>query len=234
MTALPRQGATVIALLVLSACGGDSLDISEPITPPTPLPNLLEVVSGNAQRGLTGRALADSIVVRARTRSGAPAVGIELSWTASAGTLSSATTTTDGNGLARVQWIAGSGDGTATVTYPASAPATGRGARYRLTITSNGRLSGACQLARRTLDPTELTLGPTDLTRSLAATAPHHAVALFVDFSNAPATQTTDFMFNRMVRSGLNRLNEISHGRAQLRVTPDCRRRFRCLPGTNS
>jgi M6 family metalloprotease-like protein len=218
MTALTRQGAAIIALLVLSACGGDSLDISDPTAPSTSSHSLLEVVSGNAQRGLTGRALADSIVVRARTPSGAPAVGIELSWAASAGALSATTTTTDESGLARVQWIAGSGDGTATVTYPAPAPAIGRGARYRLTITSNGRPSGACQLASQK-DSNSLTLGPTDLTVNLAATAPHHAVVLFMDFSDAPATETTDSLMNLVVRPGLALLNELSYGRIQLQVT---------------
>ena len=208
-----------VALLVLSACGGDSLDISEPITPS---PSLIEVLSGDAQRGLTGRALADSIVVRARTPSGAPAVGIELSWAASAGTLSTTTTITDGNGLARVQWIAGSGKGTATVTYPTPAPATGRGARYRLTLTSEGRPSGACQLPRRkgeTGNSAPLTLGPTDLTTNLVATAPHNAVVLFMDFSDAPATETPDSLMNLVVRPGLTLLNTISYGRAQLQVT---------------
>ena len=38
MTALPRQSAAAAALLMLSACGGDNLDISEPITPATLFP----------------------------------------------------------------------------------------------------------------------------------------------------------------------------------------------------
>src|SRR4051812_33007255 len=86
---------TAVTLLLLSACGRDSLGTSDPIIRIAPLPTLLEIVWGDRQRGLSGRALADSIVVRALTPSGAPAAGIGLSWSVTAGTLSTATTTTD-------------------------------------------------------------------------------------------------------------------------------------------
>jgi M6 family metalloprotease-like protein len=212
MSRAVRLAATVV-LVALWACDG-SFDPMEPSSST----RLLEVVSGDAQQGLTGRALADSIVVRARTPSGDPAIGIELSWVATAGTLSAVRTTTDERGLARVQWIAGSGRGTLTVTYPEAVPAEGRPDPYRLIVTSEGRPSGACELKPPTKHR-NLTLGPTDLTISLDATAPHHAVALFVDFSNAPATRTPESVMNGPVAAGLNRLNEHSYGRARLTVT---------------
>jgi M6 family metalloprotease-like protein len=115
-----------------------------------------------------------------------------------------------------VQWIAGTGKGSATVTYPALPTATGREARFRLTIPSEGRASGACQLNPR---GDHLTLGPTDLTSNLEATAPHNAVVLFMDFSDAPSMETPESLMNQAVRPGLTLLDEISYGRTKISVT---------------
>ncbi|MDB4877385.1 MAG: peptidase [Gemmatimonadetes bacterium] len=187
----------------------DGKTASSAITVVAPLPALLEVVSGDAQKGLTGRALADSLVVRAKTAAGAPAPNVAITLTASSGTLSSTTATTDATGVARVQWVAGTGDATATVAMAGSA---------NLTLKSNGRTSGACVLA-----PVgqRMTLGPSDPTLSLNPTAPHKIALLYADFSDAPAPASDTFqsLVDLVVTPGLAMLKELSYGRIQITTT---------------
>ena len=203
-----------LAMLALNAgavaCGSDSSSTGPTQTPPASVPNLLEIVSGDQQRGVTGRALADSLIIRAKTTSGAPAVGASVTWTASSGTLSSTSTVTDATGTARAQWIAGAGDATTTVSMQGATAVTFR---------ANGRANGACAL---TPSPQTLrfSLGPTDFTLSLRATVPHKIVALFVDFSDAPTTETPQSVMSLVVDPGLALMKELSYNRASLTVTP--------------
>jgi M6 family metalloprotease-like protein len=185
----------------------DGKQASAAVTVSPVLPSLLEAVSGDNQRGLTGRALADSIVIRAKTAAGAPAANASLSLTASSGSLSSPAVTTDANGLARVQWTAGTGDATTTVTLSGS---------KNLVVRANGRASGACSLAAGN----RLSLGPTDPTLNLSATGSHKFVVLFADFSDAPAQSTDTFQsFMDVVNAGITMLGELSYGRAQVSAT---------------
>ena len=148
--------SSVAVALLVSACG------SEPIPSPTDNDDglALEPVAGNQQTGIAGRALADSVVVRAVSRSGAPVAGVPVSWSATGGTVSSATTATDADGFARVQWRAGPGSGSLAAAA-VGAPS--------VTFTSTGRPSGPCVLAPAATTQ-RFSLGPTDFTLSLRAT----------------------------------------------------------------
>ena len=191
------------------ACGGSDSATTLP-SGPSSNPSVLEIISGDQQRGLTGRALADSLIVRARTASGAAVAGVAVNWTSSSGTLSTASTVTDATGTARVQWIAGAGDATAAASLQGSAAVTFR---------ANGRANGACVLTP-SAQTQRFSLGATDFTLSLRATSPHKIVALFVDFSDAPTTETPQSVMGLIVDPGVALMKELSYNRTDITVTP--------------
>ena len=205
---------TLLFGVATAACGGSESPPAAPTTPTVPTtpnnPSLLEIVSGDQQRGLSGRALADSLVVRARTVAGTPAAGVSVTWTASSGTVSASSTVTDATGTARVQWVAPSGDATATAGMQGSAT---------ITFRANGRGNGACVLTP-SAQTQRFSLGATDFTLSLRATAPHKIVALFVDFSDAPTTETPQSVVSLIVDPGLALMKELSYNRTAITVTP--------------
>src|SRR5438552_4017643 len=194
-------GVAVIAI----ACRGDG----GPSGPPSGATRV-DIVAGERQVGLTGRALAESLVVKVSSSAGAVMPGAVVNWTASAGTVSSASTTTDKNGMARAQWIIASGDATMTAAVAGATSAT---------LHATGRASGACQLTPAAAT-TRFSLGPTDYTLSLHATAPLRVVVLFADFPNAPATETATALMNAIVTPGLQLLRDLSYGRLSITATP--------------
>lgn len=170
----------------------------------------LATVAGDAQAGLTARPLADSLTVKVTTPTGAPAAGTTVTWSATSGTLSSPTAVADAAGVARVQWTAPAGAGSATASVSGATSAV---------FHATGHASPACSLVPSD-EAKSFGMGPTDTTLSLVATRPHKVIALFVDFSDAPATQTTQRFVDSVITPGVALLNEFSYGRASFTVTP--------------
>lgn len=166
----------------------------------------LEVVSGDNQRGLTGRPLADSIVVRAKNQSGSVVPGVVISWAASGGAVSDSSTVSNADGLARVQWRAGSG--TATLTA--------RSATAAAAVTSIGQQGGACQLSQAS----RFSLGPTDFSLNLRATQALRIQVLFVDFADAAASETPASLLQSIANPGIDILKELTYGRISVTLVP--------------
>ncbi|MGH7614526.1 MAG: leishmanolysin-related zinc metalloendopeptidase [Gemmatimonadales bacterium] len=79
-------------------------------TGPAPAdPSAMALVSGNGQAGLAGQPLAQPLVVRVTTASGAGTAGVAVTWavTAGGGTLSATSTITDEGGQASATWTLG-------------------------------------------------------------------------------------------------------------------------------
>jgi M6 family metalloprotease-like protein len=171
----------------------------------------LSRTAGDAQVGINGKAVADSLVVTVKTPAGAASAGTSVTWSSTSGSLSSATTTTDANGVAKVRYTLGSSVGAATVTASVpGAPA--------VTFSATGRASGSCSLATNSTTAS-FGLGASDYRLSLQPTAPHKAIVLFVDFSDAPATETTAALAAPVINPGLALLTEYSYGRTQFTPT---------------
>jgi len=110
--------ATAFALLAAAACSdsptkGGSNGTSAAIA----------ISSGNNQVGVPGTPLAAPIAVRVTNAQGNPVAGkaVEFAVTRGAGTVASATVTTDNNGLAQTAWTLGSGSVRQEVTATAGA-----------------------------------------------------------------------------------------------------------------
>lgn len=176
-----------------------------------PTPGLV-VVGGDHQTGLSGWALADSLMVRVSDGDGAPVAGAPVTWSASQGTVSPAATITGADGTARGQWTVGERTGAVTVATPGGTP---------VVFTATGRTPGDCRLVPGA-QIQRFSLGPTDFTLSLDATREIHIVVLFVDFRDAPSTGSEDpaTLTNQIVTPGLALLGELSYGRASVTATP--------------
>jgi M6 family metalloprotease-like protein len=169
----------------------------------------LEIVSGAGQTGLTGRALADSVEVRAYAPTGAPLPGAAVNWATSFGSASPGSATTGAGGLARAQWTVATGMGSLTAS---SAGLTS------VIAQATGRAGGTCQLSPSAATQ-RFSLGPTDFTLSLDATQPVRIVVLFTDFPDAPATETPASIMTGIVTPGLALLGELSFNRIDMSVT---------------
>jgi len=91
---------TILVLCAAAACGSDT---TEPDTDP-----VVASAGGNGQSGNVGEALGAPVVVRV-TRSGTPEAGATVGWTVTGGggSVSPATSTTDGSGNASTSWTLG-------------------------------------------------------------------------------------------------------------------------------
>jgi hypothetical protein len=96
------------ALILLAAvvgCGSEQT----PVTPPLPESAVLTLVSGDAQKGPFGLALAAPLVVSVSTPTGDPLPNVKVNWAVvnGEGSVSSASSVTDQNGKASVIWTLG-------------------------------------------------------------------------------------------------------------------------------
>lgn len=96
------RSAAVIA--VVAACGNDGTNPD-----PNPPPTSVAVASGNNQSATAGSALPQPLVVRVADAANQGLPGIDVVWEvlAGGGTLAAMITTTDTDGLARVQYLLG-------------------------------------------------------------------------------------------------------------------------------
>jgi len=101
----PSVVATTFALLAVAACS-DANKGSDHSTPAA-----IAISSGDNQVGMPGTPLAAPIAVRVTNAQGNPVAGkpVDFTVTRGAGTVASATVTTDNNGVAQTAWTLGSG-----------------------------------------------------------------------------------------------------------------------------
>ena len=90
----------ILLLAALPACSGGGTDVPKPAN--------LTVVSGQAQSGIYGQALAQPLVVSVTDASGAPVANAAVLWSATNGTLGASSTLTDATGQASNTWTLGS------------------------------------------------------------------------------------------------------------------------------
>ena len=109
------------AAAALYGCGGDDLECRGPfcVSPPErPLPSTIEAGPGNGQQGAPRQELPESIGVKVMDEDGRPVSGVTVGFSVSTGggQLSSASATSDNQGLARVSWTLGEEIGTQRVS----------------------------------------------------------------------------------------------------------------------
>ncbi|HEX7239867.1 MAG TPA: Ig-like domain-containing protein, partial [Longimicrobiaceae bacterium] len=113
----PAAGANAATA---TAAGGLSVTFSASGTAGTAAS--LVRVSGNAQTGTVGTALADSLVVRAADASGNPVAGVTVVWSVATGggTVAPASAVTRADGTARARWTLGAAVGAQSVSAAAA------------------------------------------------------------------------------------------------------------------
>ena len=107
-----RQWQRVVALataLGVGACASDTPTATGPAV-------TLERVSGNGQSAPPGAALDEPLVARIVDADGRPVRRMDVRWTATAGEVTPATSTTDANGVAKAVWRLGTTAGTQRAT----------------------------------------------------------------------------------------------------------------------
>ena len=108
---------------VLLACMAVAVGCSEDdgfVEPPSPA--TVAIVGGSPQTGTTGFPLGQSLQVRVTDDDGAPMPGVPVTWAVASGggSLLSATSTTNGDGIAINTWTLGATEGQQTVTASAA------------------------------------------------------------------------------------------------------------------
>ncbi|HEV2146872.1 MAG TPA: Ig-like domain-containing protein [Longimicrobiaceae bacterium] len=103
------RAAAALALLVLAAACDGPTDPRPDRNPPA----LVEVVSGDDQKGAASTLLPAPLVLRVRNTSGQPVRNVEVQWTirSGGGSLSAISSRTDDAGEASVRWTLGPGVG---------------------------------------------------------------------------------------------------------------------------
>jgi hypothetical protein len=105
-------GPTVGANGLTAAVSGLPAAVFTVDATPPPVPAKVEKSSGDAQTGVVGEALADSVAVRVLSADGRVVPGVTVSWSTLDGSLSSSSKATDAAGISRVGWTLGGGAGT--------------------------------------------------------------------------------------------------------------------------
>jgi hypothetical protein len=113
-----RSLVAALSFVALTACGVDDAKIGGIVSSGGgSTSNSLSIVSGNNQVGPVSQNLTDSLTVRVMSSLGQAAPGIGVTWSvlSGGGSLSSTSSTTDSQGLARVAFSPGQFPGTNTV-----------------------------------------------------------------------------------------------------------------------
>ncbi|MET0397141.1 MAG: Ig-like domain-containing protein [Longimicrobiaceae bacterium] len=105
-------GPTVGANGLTAAVSGLPTAVFTVAATPPPVAARVEKSSGDAQTGVVGEALADSVAVRVLSADGRAVPGVAVSWSTLDGSLSSSSKATDAAGISRVGWTLGGGAGT--------------------------------------------------------------------------------------------------------------------------
>jgi subtilisin family serine protease len=113
MSAGFRQAATLVAVVLVAGCLVSCND--EPSTPNTP--THLRIVSGSNQSADLASTLDSALVVQVLDAANRPVANVALSWNVTGGgSVSSPTTTSDGDGRSSVRWTLSAAPGTQVVT----------------------------------------------------------------------------------------------------------------------
>lgn len=181
------------ALALAAACSGD--DGTAPLQEPV----RLEIVSGDAQAGLPGDPLQQSLVVRA-TRDGVP-VSVAVTFDPSAGAVNTRTRSTTSDGTAAVRW-----------TLPAGALMLDD-ATVTATVQGGDQVLFTARLARP--DETDLVISEDGLSVRLLA----YPVGAFTEDSYLRRTFTDSAHFHVPDPAALGELAAFTPGRAPLLVS---------------
>lgn len=121
MTLRSRLSISLVPILLVVGCGGDDGDNGNGTGPP-PTATTITEVSGNGQSGTAGSELGAPFVVRATDDGGSGVSGVSVAWsvTGGGGSLSSASTPSNSQGLASVTLTLGPAAGPNTVTASAA------------------------------------------------------------------------------------------------------------------
>src|SRR5712691_5899594 len=143
---------TAVPLVLVLACGSNGS------TSPPPVPTAIALVSGSGQTGPAGQVLAQPLVVKVTTASGAGDRGATVTWTTAGGSgaLSGSTTTTDAQGRGSVTWTLGREPGAQTATAT-STGLTGSPVTFTASATPNGTITGTITLSGGFLSPPQRT-----------------------------------------------------------------------------
>ncbi len=136
-----------LTILGVSAAGLVGLNCSSDSNEPDRVATALALVSGNAQTGTVGTALANPITVKVTDQDGAGMAGVAVAFavTGGGGSVGAASVSTDANGLASTTWTMGNGAGTSNNTATASVSGlTGS----PVTFTASATAGAATQLAK--------------------------------------------------------------------------------------
>ncbi|MEP6833495.1 MAG: hypothetical protein ABJB74_08880 [Gemmatimonas sp.] len=144
-----RFWTLALAATVITACGGDA---TLPTASTTIVPGTVTALSGNGQSAITGSALAQSLVVKVSSSSGAPVSGATVTFAVTSGsaTLSASQAQTDNNGTASTQVTVGTIVG--AVVIEATVSGTPLSAKFSVTAVASAS-DGTCAT------PLNLTLG---------------------------------------------------------------------------
>ena len=103
---------TLSLAVTLISCGGDDDDP----TPDKPKATSIELVSGGDQSAFTEATLENAVVVIVKDQNGDAFAGANLTFAVTEGSVSAASSTTDANGNASVNWTLWTTEGTQTLT----------------------------------------------------------------------------------------------------------------------
>jgi hypothetical protein len=105
--------AMALALVVAAGCDDDDDDGVQP-----PVATEISITGGNNQNVTTGQAAANPLVVTVLDQFDDPMAGVSVAWAVASGggTLSGATSTTNAQGQAQINYTGGATAGPATVT----------------------------------------------------------------------------------------------------------------------
>jgi len=119
--------AALCTAWLLAAC-----DSPTPPPEPPPTPASLALTAGDAQAGIVGAALPESLFVRVVDAQGRGVAGVEVQFTPTVGSASPAGTSTNANGVASTRWTLGETTGTVELAVQVPALA-GQGAHFMAT-----------------------------------------------------------------------------------------------------
>lgn len=198
----------LVGVAVAAISCGSSSDRTTTQPPPPPGVYTLTKTAGDVQRGVIGLALGDSLAVRLSDDTTQPVAGATITWTAGGNQW---TSITDATGVARAAYTPAAATTTITATYATSTTAT---------FTESASSQVACTLTAP--DVTGLhweNEGNTDYSIFAQPIGSVKAVMIFVDFSDAPATEPTSAYSTPIVPDAAAYYQEASYGRMTLDIT---------------
>lgn len=172
----------------------------------------LDKAAGDNQAGVIGLPLGDSLAVRLTDKTLQPVAAATITWTAGSNHW---TSVTDATGTARLAFTAAAASATIAASYTSAANTTST-----TTFTVNAFPQVACTLTAPDVSGLHWeNEGPTDYSVFAQPIGNLKAVMLFVDFSDAPATESTNAYSDAIVPDAEDFYREASYGKMSLDIT---------------